>query len=193
MNISATAKAIRSLRACLNETQTQFGQRFGAVVRTVARWERDRVPSGAVLVQLMKLADANARGDLAGLFQRAIAEELGHEVPRLRAPEFPELLPGEAEEISILLTILRAPDGSERARLRTRWARIAEPIRKSRAVGDANSIALIGLHAEINKRLKAGESDEMIVDSLPKWNHEIVRTLAAQLRAFSQLNRESRR
>lgn len=39
-----TAQTIKSAREKLNETQGQFGKRFGVKQPTVHRWERDGVP-----------------------------------------------------------------------------------------------------------------------------------------------------
>jgi transcriptional regulator with XRE-family HTH domain len=70
------AEAVRSLRASLNETQQQFSDRLGVVVRTIARYELEKPPSGDVLLSLAKIAQEAGRSDLADVFQKAYSTEL---------------------------------------------------------------------------------------------------------------------
>jgi len=51
-----THTEIESIRRLLGETQTEFGQRFGVSLATVARWEQGASePRGPVLIELLKL------------------------------------------------------------------------------------------------------------------------------------------
>ncbi len=70
------AEAVRSLRASLNETQQQFSDRLGVVVRTVARYELEKPPSGDALLALSKIAEKAGRSDLADVFQKAYSTVL---------------------------------------------------------------------------------------------------------------------
>lgn len=65
------AEAVRNLRATLNETQQQFSDRLGVVVRTVARYEVEKPPSGDILLTLSKIAGEAGRSDLAEVFDNA--------------------------------------------------------------------------------------------------------------------------
>jgi transcriptional regulator with XRE-family HTH domain len=65
------AEAVRSLRATLNETQQQFSDRLGVVVRTVTRYEVEKPPSGDILLTLSKIAGEAGRSDLAEAFDNA--------------------------------------------------------------------------------------------------------------------------
>lgn len=65
------AEAVRSLRATLNDTQQQFSDRLGVVVRTVTRYEVEKPPSGDILLTLSKIAGEAGRSDLAEIFDDA--------------------------------------------------------------------------------------------------------------------------
>jgi transcriptional regulator with XRE-family HTH domain len=65
------AEAVRNLRTTLNETQQQFSDRLGVVVRTVARYEVEKPPSGDILLTLSKIAGEAGRSDLAKVFDDA--------------------------------------------------------------------------------------------------------------------------
>lgn len=71
--------AVRRLRKALGETQEQFAHRLKTAVRTIARYEGERPPTGLVLAQLKQLADANDLQDVANVFHDAILRELGQD------------------------------------------------------------------------------------------------------------------
>src|SRR5690242_16724875 len=69
--------AVKALRSALGDTQHAFANRMNTAIRTVARWETTRAPSGGSLAQLEHLAAKQGFEDLAGIFRAAIAAELG--------------------------------------------------------------------------------------------------------------------
>jgi transcriptional regulator with XRE-family HTH domain len=69
--------AVKALRSALGDTQHAFANRMKTAIRTVARWETIRPPSGVSLAQLEGLAATNGLEDLAAVFRAAIADELG--------------------------------------------------------------------------------------------------------------------
>lgn len=66
------AEAIKALRAQLGESQQQFSNRLGVVVRTVARWELEQPPKGDVLLRLFDLSQEVGREDLMRVFAKAL-------------------------------------------------------------------------------------------------------------------------
>jgi transcriptional regulator with XRE-family HTH domain len=77
-----TAEAIKSLRAQLNESQQEFSNRLGVVVRTVARWEREQSPRGDMLLKLADVASQVARQDLVATFHRAYSREIVNNIQK---------------------------------------------------------------------------------------------------------------
>src|SRR6202035_352602 len=63
--------------SALGDTQHAFANRMKTAIRTVARWESIRPPSGVSLAQLEGLAAQQGLEDLASVFRAAIADELG--------------------------------------------------------------------------------------------------------------------
>ena len=59
------------MRATLNDTQQQFSDRLGVVVRTVTRYELEKPPNGDILLTLSKIAGEAGRSDLAEIFDDA--------------------------------------------------------------------------------------------------------------------------
>ena len=70
------AEAIKSLRTELKESQQQFSNRLGVVVRTVARWELEKPPSGKTLLELGHVAEEAGRTDLRTMFYRTYSSAL---------------------------------------------------------------------------------------------------------------------
>lgn len=68
-----TAEAIKELRTHLGESQQEFSNRLGVVVRTVARYELEKPPRTDALLNLAAVAEAAGRNDLATVFRRARA------------------------------------------------------------------------------------------------------------------------
>ncbi len=66
-----TAEAIKQLRTHLCESQQQFSNRLGVAVRTVARYEAAKPPSGHVLLRLAQIANESGREDLRHTFLEA--------------------------------------------------------------------------------------------------------------------------
>jgi transcriptional regulator with XRE-family HTH domain len=87
------AEAIKALRAEFGESQQRFSDRIGVVVRTVARYEVQKPPTGEMLSKLAALADEVGRPDLRVVFTDAFWRELNEEIesklqiqiPRMRS------------------------------------------------------------------------------------------------------------
>ena len=87
------AEAIKALRAEFGESQQRFSDRIGVVVRTVARYEVQKPPTGEMLGKLAALADEVGRPDLRVVFTDAFWRELNEEIesklqiqiPRMRS------------------------------------------------------------------------------------------------------------
>jgi transcriptional regulator with XRE-family HTH domain len=73
------SRAVRQLRQALGESQEQFARRLKTAVRTIARYEGERPPTGLVLARLKQLADTHDLPELAKAFQQAIENQLGDE------------------------------------------------------------------------------------------------------------------
>ena len=65
------------------ETQEQFARRMGTTVRTIARWEGPRPPTGRALVHLEHMAAMNGASDSAATFRSALNDEMGPRVANL--------------------------------------------------------------------------------------------------------------
>jgi len=72
----AITGAVRELREALGETQQQFANRMRTAIRTIARWETIQRPRGKVLRDLVRIANAAKRPDIAVVFERAQVAEL---------------------------------------------------------------------------------------------------------------------
>ena len=77
MDKSDLTASVKALRLALGDTQQAFATRLNAAIRTVARWETVRPPSGASLSKLERLAASNGLPDLERVFGSALADELG--------------------------------------------------------------------------------------------------------------------
>ena len=85
------ADAIRALRTEIGESQQRFSDRIGVVVRTVARYEVQKPPTGDMLAKLAALADEVGRPDLRVVFTNAFWRELNEEIERKLQIEVPRL------------------------------------------------------------------------------------------------------
>lgn len=74
-------EAVRALRLALGDTQQQFAQRLNMAISTVVRYELTRPPKGKVLARFDALAREIERPELAYVFAKALAEELGTPPP----------------------------------------------------------------------------------------------------------------
>jgi transcriptional regulator with XRE-family HTH domain len=93
----------------VGETQQEFAHRLGTAVRTIARWEKVRAPSGASLARLEGLASANGHLDLASLFGDALAAELGRSEFIVTPWVFELYTEAEHLWVATLLSVLRSP------------------------------------------------------------------------------------
>lgn len=111
---SALAKAIRTFRAALGDTQQEFAVRVGLAVTTIARYETNSPPSADVLAKLAELA----RNSELPLFAKIFEEKLE---PQERV---------DVEEFSALKVVLKwAIENLEPSALRR--ARIALAVLRS--------------------------------------------------------------
>jgi transcriptional regulator with XRE-family HTH domain len=74
--ISEVSAAIRALRTSLGESQQAFAWRMKTAIRTIARYETRRPPKGLMLASFLHLAVAAGQPDLAGVFRKALYEEI---------------------------------------------------------------------------------------------------------------------
>ncbi len=77
MKSSVVTDAVRMLRKGLGDTQQQFALRLRTALRTVARYETTRPPSGKTLAQLIAIARDSGFIEYAAIFNAALQEELG--------------------------------------------------------------------------------------------------------------------
>jgi|ERR1019366_4031694 transcriptional regulator with XRE-family HTH domain len=75
--VDPICRAVHKVRLAVGDTQQEFAGRLNMAISTVVRYELTRPPKGEVLVQFMKLAEANGRPDLAEQFWDALHQELG--------------------------------------------------------------------------------------------------------------------
>ena len=70
-------EAVRALRTAMEKTQTEFGLLLGKGIATIQRYETLVPPRGPILAKLSQIAERHGRADLAQVFARALAEEMG--------------------------------------------------------------------------------------------------------------------
>jgi transcriptional regulator with XRE-family HTH domain len=87
----SVADAIRALRAEFGESQQRFSDRIRVTVRTVARYEVQKPPTGEMLGTLAALAEEVGRPDLRMVFTNAFWRELNEEIGRKLQIEVPRL------------------------------------------------------------------------------------------------------
>lgn len=85
------ADAIKALRAELGESQQRFSDRLGVVVRTIARYELEKPPSGEMLGTLRTIAQEAGRPDLGAIFSNAFWREINEELGRKLDIEVPHV------------------------------------------------------------------------------------------------------
>jgi transcriptional regulator with XRE-family HTH domain len=81
-------KATKELRERLGITQQEFAHKLGLAISSVTNYERVREPTGRSLAQLMQLADEHGHADLAKVFNKALSDELGLELPMISGASF---------------------------------------------------------------------------------------------------------
>jgi hypothetical protein len=60
----------------MRESQQAFAYRMRTAIRTIARYEANRPPKGLMLAAFLHLAVAAGQPDLAGVFRKALYEEI---------------------------------------------------------------------------------------------------------------------
>jgi len=98
-----TASAVRQLRKALGETQEQFARRMGTTVRTIARWEGPRPPTGQALIRLEHMAATNGAVEAAAVFRVALNDAMGRRLSQASIYRTDE----ERDLCQALLAILR--------------------------------------------------------------------------------------
>jgi len=80
-------KAVRTLRELTGDSQQAFAARLGLSIRAIANYEKDRVPTGRALYQLLRLARELGRQDLAEKFSSALSAEFADSIEPLNPEE----------------------------------------------------------------------------------------------------------
>ena len=119
--------AVRRLRKALGETQEQFAHRLKTAVRTIARYEGERPPTGLVLAQLKQLADANDLQDVANVFHDAILRELGQDHIQ-NLGEFYSMTLTKPEEIRPVRALVEALRNPQYRQIGARAIRVLTPV-----------------------------------------------------------------
>ena len=188
-----TVSAIKDLRKQLDLSQKDFATRLGVSLRALISYENgERTPTNPMLIQLMKAADLAGSPELATAFQQAVEKDLGHPVMRFKPSLKVELMKGEEEHVSALLSILR-DQGSMYRDLRTRWNELSEPVKAKMRAQDYHASAVSGLVQTINQGLADGLTDEQIMHGVPGANPELVKTLVDSWRKLAEVTRKSRK
>jgi transcriptional regulator with XRE-family HTH domain len=73
---SEVSVAVRALRTAMHESQQAFAYRTKTAIRTIAQYEANRPPKGLMLAAFLHLAMAAGQPDLAGVFRKALYEEI---------------------------------------------------------------------------------------------------------------------
>ena len=123
----AIQSAVRQLRKALGETQEQFAHRLRTAVRTIARYEGDRPPTGLVLEQLKQLADAYNLPEVASVFQQAIVRELGQDHIQ-SVGEFYSISLRKPEEIRPVRALVEALRNPRYRQIGARASRVLTPV-----------------------------------------------------------------
>jgi transcriptional regulator with XRE-family HTH domain len=176
-------ESVRKLRDVLNLTQPQLAARLDCGMSTVQRWEQVVPPRGTALVQLMELADAHGQVDLARIFQEAISEEIGYPVPRISAERGYR---PEGQELHDALESILYLGGRENEKDRDAVKKLLARAMKANSGKNTRAMTIMGLALEVERRVRAGESDEEIVAALPGANAEFIRVRTSTVRALQQ-------
>jgi transcriptional regulator with XRE-family HTH domain len=119
--------AVRQLRKGLGETQEKFAHRLGTAVRTIARYEGERPPTGLVLEQLKQLANAYNLPEVASVFQEAITRELGQDHIQ-SVGEFYSITLTKPEEIKPVRALVEALRNPQYCQIAARAIRDLAPV-----------------------------------------------------------------
>jgi transcriptional regulator with XRE-family HTH domain len=74
--VSEVSAAVRALRTALGESQQAFAYRMRTAIRTIARYEVNRPPKGLMLAAFLNVAVTAGESELAGIFRRALGDEI---------------------------------------------------------------------------------------------------------------------
>jgi transcriptional regulator with XRE-family HTH domain len=69
-------EAVLKLRTSTGESQQAFATRLGIAIRSLANYEKDKVPPGRLLVKLLGVADENGLSDCAEIIRSQLVEKL---------------------------------------------------------------------------------------------------------------------
>ncbi|MCC6586232.1 MAG: helix-turn-helix transcriptional regulator [Bryobacterales bacterium] len=72
-------EAVRNLRTRLDLSQQAFATKLGISIRAVANYEKDRIPTGSVLVKMKRLAHQNSIEDIEQLLNKMLGSTVGGE------------------------------------------------------------------------------------------------------------------
>ena len=170
--------AVRQVRKALGETQEQFARRLRTVVRTIARYEGDRPPTGLVLAQLKQLADANGLPDVAHVFEDAIIRELGQDHIQ-NLGEFYSMTLTKPEEIRPVRALIEALRNPEYRQIGARAIRVLTPViediqkpieQARRAVRQAD--AMLAVHREGKTAKQIAEFFGVPIGQVRAWKRQ---------------------
>jgi transcriptional regulator with XRE-family HTH domain len=124
---SAVGAAVRKLRHALGETQEKFARRMNTAVRTIARYEGERPPTGLALAQLKRLADAYNLPDVGNVLEDAIMRELGQDDMR-DVSQFYTITLVSPEEIGPVRALVEALRNARYREVGVRAIRVLTPV-----------------------------------------------------------------
>ena len=68
--------SVKELRHSLGDSQQDFAVRLHISIRSIANYEKERIPPADVLIAMARLADQSGERDLAFIFLRGVFEDL---------------------------------------------------------------------------------------------------------------------
>jgi transcriptional regulator with XRE-family HTH domain len=77
-----SASAVKQIREKLGDTQEAFARRLGTTLRSITRYESNRIPTPEVMSRLIFLAADNKLLEEAEVLQRAFRERTGANFPQ---------------------------------------------------------------------------------------------------------------
>lgn len=165
---------VRKLRLALEDSQQSFATRLGLGIATVVRYELSRPPGPNALAKLEQVATAHGFEEYAGVFRRALTEELGSVQPAPFGPALQFKTSEEREMVTALLAALRKARYSKQAKsLRKLLSPIAVECRREAEFAEALETSKVG----IVRLLKKGHSAEEVMKAFGTSAENVARAL----------------
>jgi len=159
--------AVFELRRALGETQEQFARRLKTTIRTIARWEGDRPPTGQALARLLAIAAEHNWPHLVKVFQGRLEELVENMLGRVEsAGEFYVLILTKPAEIAPVHALVEALRNPRYGAIAAKAARILKPVMEGiqRPIEEARRARRLGEAALAAYR--AGKTDQEISEFL---------------------------